>query len=165
MARKSEHRLAHICILVRDIDKAIEHYANVLSAVAPQMQEQKIVKQEAFAGKDRYLTAFFPSAGEGCDIQLLQPLGKESPLYKRLERHGEGMHHICFSTKRLEDTFRQLKNQGVSLHGEQFIADINNPYLRWFWVLPQYTHGVLIEVIDDYDLAEGILTRDESTLK
>jgi methylmalonyl-CoA epimerase len=162
MARKSEHRLAHICILVRDIDKAIEHYTSILSAVAPQMQEQKIAKQESFAGKDRYMTAFFSSAGEGCEIQLLQPLDKESPLYQRLEQHGEGMHHVCFSTKRLDDTFQQLKNRGVSLHGESFIVDVNQPRLRWFWVLPQYAHGVLIEVIDNYKLVEGVLAPDEN---
>jgi len=163
MAAKSEQRLAHICILVRDMDRAIEHYTRILSAISPQMSEQNIAKQEAFAGKDRYLTAFFPSTGSGCDIQLLQPLDKEFPLYRRLESHGEGLHHICFSTERLEDTFRQLKDRGVTLHGNQFIADVHNPGLRWFWILPQYAHGVLIEVIDAYNLDKGMLTRDENS--
>ena len=160
MIEHSEHRLAHICILVRDISKAIEHFTGILGVLAPQTHDQKIAVQESFAGKDRYLTAFFPLAEQACEIQLLQPLDKESPLYKRLEQHGEGMHHICFSTGRLEDTFQQLTDRGVPLHGEQFIADINNPSLRWFWVLPQFAHGVLIEVIDNHHLADGILTRE-----
>ena len=160
MAKPTKHRLAHICILVRDIDKAMEHYTRILSAVAPQMLRRKIAEQESYAGKDRYLTTFFPAAGEACEIQLLQPLNSESPLYKRLEQHGEGIHHICFSSSQLEDTFKQLKEQGVSLHGDQFIADVNNPTLRWFWILPRYAHGVLIEVIDNYKLLDGMLTRD-----
>jgi len=160
MARPAKHRLAHICILVRDIDKAMEHYTRILSCVAPRMLKRKIAKQESYAGRDRYLTAFFPAAGEACEIQLLQPLDSESPLYKRLEQHGEGIHHICFSSSQLGDTFKELKEQGVSLHGDQFIADINNPALRWFWILPRYTHGVLIEVIDNYKLVDGMLTRD-----
>jgi len=160
MATPIKHRLAHICILVKDIDQAMEHYKNILSATAPQMLKRKIAKQESFAGKDRYLTAFFPAIGEGCEIQLLQPLDTESPLYRRLEKYGEGIHHICFSSSRLEDTFQKLREKGVSLHGDQFIADVNNPSLRWFWIMPKYAHGVLIEVIDNYRLVDGMLSRD-----
>ena len=160
MAKKIEHRLAHICILVKDIDLAIEHYKRMLQAVAPQMLERPIAKQESYAAGQRYLTAFFPAPGAACEIQLLQPLDADSSLGRRLAQYGEGIHHICYSTASLEDTFKQLKEQDVSLHGEQFVADENNPDLRWFWILPKYSHGVLIEVIDNYKLVEGMLKRD-----
>jgi len=48
-----KQRLAHICILVKDIDRAIEHYANILGAVCPQPLKEDVVKEERFAGKDR----------------------------------------------------------------------------------------------------------------
>ena len=66
MTQSAEQRLAHICILVRDIDQAIEHYQNILSAVSPQLLNEQVRKQERFAGKDRYVTAFFPAPGAGC---------------------------------------------------------------------------------------------------
>ena len=160
MAEQVKHRLAHICILVKDIDRAIEHYTSIFSAVAPRLLEQKIAKQENYAGKDRYMTAFFPAVGDGCDIQLLQPLDADSPLYKRLEQRGEGVHHIAFTSSHLEDTFQQLKANGVSLHGDEFIFDVNNPSIKWVWIMPKYSHGVLIEVMDGYKLVDGILTRD-----
>jgi methylmalonyl-CoA/ethylmalonyl-CoA epimerase len=150
MSGIAKQRLAHICILVKNIDRAIEHYSNILGAVSPQLLQEKVAKNERFAGKDRYVTAFFRAAGNGCDIQLLQPLNPESPLYKRLEKHGEGLHHIAFSSSHLEDTFQQLKKKGVSLQGEQFIFDANAPDTRWVWIMPQYAHGVLIEVMDEY---------------
>jgi len=159
MERSGKERLAHICILVRDIDRAIEHYRNILEAVAPHLLESEIAKQECFAGKDRYVTAFFPAVGEACDIQLLQPLDPESPLYKRLEEHGEGVHHIAFSAPHLEDAFQQLKEKGVSLHGDEFISDVGNQSIRWVWVLPKYAHGVLIEVMDPYKVVDGVLNR------
>ena len=149
MSKTVKQRLAHLCVLVKDIDQAIEHYTNILSAVAPQLLEQKVTKREAFAGKDRFVTAFFHGVGDACDIQLLQPLEAESPLYKRLERHGEGLHHIAFTSSHLEDTFQQLKEKGVSLHGDEFISDVDNPSVRWVWILPKYAHGVLIEVMDE----------------
>jgi len=160
MTTPVKHRLAHICILVKDIDRAIEHYSNILSATAPALLERQVTKQECYAGEDRYITAFFPAAGDACDIQLMQPLDAASPLGQRLEQRGEGVHHICFTSSHLEDTFRQLKESGVSLHGDQFVSDAGNPNLRWAWVLPQYAHGVLIEVMDSYHLVDGLLTRD-----
>ena len=155
MTQSEGQRLAHICILVKNIDQAIEHYRKILAAVSPRLLEEEVRKEERFAGKDRYVTAFFRAPGAGCDIQLLQPLNPESPLYKRLEKHGEGLHHIAFASSRLEDNFRHLKEQGVALHGDRFIYDAENPQTRWVWILPQYAHGVLIEVMDEYKRTEG----------
>lgn len=160
MATQIQHRLAHICILVKDINQAIEHYTNILTATAPELLKQKITSQECYAEEDRYLTAFFPAEGNAVDIQLMQPLDLKSPLGKRLQQHGEGVHHIAFTSSHLEDTFRQLKENGVSMHGKEFIADVKNPSLRWAWILPKYAHGVLIEVMDNYKLIDGMLARD-----
>ncbi len=145
-----KQRLAHICILVKDIDRAIEHYSRILGVVSASLLDQPIVKKECFAGKDRYLTTFFRAPQDGCDIQLLQPLEPGSPLYNRLEKYGEGLHHIAFASTHLDDTFRQLKEKEVGLHGDQFNYDVNNPDSRWVWITPQYAHGVLIEVMDEY---------------
>ena len=150
MSDAVKQRLAHICILVRDIDQAINHYTNILGAVSPELLKRGITREERFAGKDRYVTAFFRAPGIGCDIQLLQPLDSESPLFKRLEKHGEGLHHIAFASSRLEDTFQQLKKKVVSLHGDRFIFDADTPDTRWVWITPQYAHGVLVEVMDEY---------------
>ena len=155
MSDAVKQRLAHICILVRSIDQAIAHYTNILGAVSPEFLKEGIAKEERFAGKDRYVTAFFCAPGSGCDIQLLQPLDPESPLFKRLEKHGEGLHHIAFASSRLEDTFQELKKKGVSLHGDQFIFDADAPNTRWVWITPQYAHGVLIEVMDEYKPMSG----------
>ncbi len=148
-------RLAHICILVKDIDRAIEHYSTILGAVSPALLKEKVIKVERLAGKDRYATAFFHAPGRGGDIQLLQPLDPQSPLYKRLEKRGEGLHHIAFASSRLEDTFERLKNKGVALQGDEFIFDEANPETRWVWITPQYAHGVLIEVMDEYKSIDG----------
>jgi methylmalonyl-CoA/ethylmalonyl-CoA epimerase len=150
MKNETKQRLAHICILVKDIDQAIEHYRLILGAVSPSLLVQEVVKEECFAGKDRYVTTFFRGVNEACDIQLLQPLEPGSPLFQRLEKHGEGMHHIAFASNILEETFQKLKEQGVKLHGDQFISDVNAPGTRWVWITPQYAHGVLIEVMDEY---------------
>jgi len=98
MTKAIRHRFAHIYIMVKDIDAAIEHYTRILEAVAPQMLEERIVKQKGHMGNDHYLTAFFPAIGDACDIQLLQPVNADSAAAQRLGDHGEGVHHIAFTT-------------------------------------------------------------------
>lgn len=139
----------HICILVKDIDQAIEHYANILGVVAPGVADLKIEKKDSFAGGDRYLTAVFKASGDGCNIQLMQPLNPESSLYKRLEKYGEHIHHMGFTSSHLEDTYQALKEKGVAMRGGELIVDVNKPATRWTWILPGYAHGALIEVMDD----------------
>lgn len=137
----------HVCILVKDIEQAMEHFKTIIGVTAPEMLEQEPVKQESFGGGDRFISVFFRGRGDACDIQLMQPVNPESPLYKRLERHGEGIHHICFGTTHIADTFQRLKDEGVSLRGDRFIVDENNPASKWTWIMPGYAHGVLIEVM------------------
>lgn len=141
--------LDHVCILVKDIDKAIEHYKNIISACVPEIANQKVEKYEAFAGGDRYYSALFVAHGEGCNIQLMQPLNPESALYKRLEKHGEHIHHLGFTSTQLEKTLKSLKKKGVTLRSDELIFNVNNPALRWNWIMPQYAHGALIEVMDE----------------
>ena len=142
--------LDHVCILVRDIDQAIERYTNILNVVAPQVLKQKIEKVEEYAGEDRYLTAVFTAPGDGCNIQLLQPLNPESPLYKRLEQHGEHIHHLAFASPHLDEAVQLMREKGVSLHldGQRLFSNVENPTTRWTWILPRYAHGALIEVMD-----------------
>ena len=150
----------HICVLVRDIDQAIEDYTNLFRVIAPQLIERKVVKQERSAGPDKYITAFFSAEGDGCDIQLLQPPDQQSPLYKRLEKYGEGFHHIAFTSSHLDDTYQQLKESGISLNVDQPVqesTDSGNSDLRSFFVLPRCAHGVLVELIDRYKVADGML--------
>ena len=141
--------LDHVCILVKDIDQAIEHYRNIVGACVPEVANQKVEKYEAFAGGDRYYSALFVAPGDGCNIQLMQPLNPESALYKRLEKRGEHIHHLGFTSTQLEDTIKDLKEREVTMRSDELIFNVNSPTLRWNWIMPQYANGALIEVMDE----------------
>ena len=85
-----------------------------------------------------------------------------SPLYRRLRKHGEGIHHIAFSTSHLEDTYQALKRDGVSvsdrLYAEHPDGDESTD-VRHCWILPASAHGALIELIDSYGVVDGLLTK------
>ena len=156
--------VAHICILVADIDKAIEDYRKVFSTVCPELLEREVVKQVRWAEDEKYVTAFFGAVGDGCDIQLLQPPDEESPLHRRLAKYGEGLHHIAFASADLQDTYQKLRLDGVEVNDRLIVefpeardeADVSH-----FWILPRSAHGVLIEMIDHYRVEDGKLTGAE----
>ena len=153
--------VAHICILVADIDRAIEDYRKLFGRVSPELLEREVVKQVRWAEDEKYITAFFEAPGDACDIQLLQPPDKGSPLYKRLEKYGEGVHHIAIASAHLEDSYQQLKSDGVSVNDHLIpehpegddTTDVNH-----FWILPRAAHGGLVEMIDHYRVQDGKLT-------
>lgn len=152
--------VAHICILVADIDRAIADYKKIFAVVSPGLVERKVVKQERWAENEKYVTAFFGAVGDACDIQLIQAADERSVLHKRLAAHGEGVHHIAFVSSHLENTCRELKEKDIAVN-DRLISerpeDGDASDLRHFWILPRAAHGVLIEMIDAYGLTDGLL--------
>src|ERR1700712_853429 len=83
---------AHVCLLVRDLDQAVEDWTKILRALDPKQVEERIVRYDDFeGGADQMRWATFVSH-HGAEIQLMQP-APDTPLGRRLEKHGEGVHH------------------------------------------------------------------------
>lgn len=145
--------LAHICLLVRDLDRAVEDWTKILAALDPQQLREPIVRYDDFeGGEDRMRWVTFPSPG-GTEIQLVEPAA-DSPMGRRLEKHGEGPHHICFTCEDPEAVGRRLAAEGISTSGE-VSSDPELPWQRWTWVLPESAHGTLVEVARPYRAVAG----------
>jgi methylmalonyl-CoA/ethylmalonyl-CoA epimerase len=79
-------RLNHVAIAVRDIAKAAEVYRKTLGATV-----SAVVPQPAHGVNTVFIT--LPNT----KIELLEPLGPESPIAKFLERNPDGgIHHVCY---------------------------------------------------------------------
>ena len=145
--------LAHICLLVRDLDQAIDDWTKILSVLDPAQLDQRIVRYEVFeGGEDRMRWATFVSPS-GTEIQLMEP-GPDTPLGRRLEKHGEGVHHICFTADDVEAAMERLREAGVET-SDGVSQDPSMPWQRWSWVLPQSAHGTLVEVARPYRAVNG----------
>ncbi len=144
---------AHVCLLVKDLDRAVEDWTKMLRVLDPQQVEQKLVRYEDFeGGEDRMRWATFVSAG-GAEIQLMEP-APSSPLGRRLAKHGEHVHHICFTADDPEETSRRLAEEGLNVSPEIF-SDPTMPWQRWTWVRPDSAHGTLVEVARPYKAVDG----------
>ena len=145
--------LAHVCLLVEDLDKAIADWTTLLEILDPAQVEEQIVRYDAFeGGDDKMRWATFVNHG-GAEIQLMEP-DPDSPLGRRLAKHGEHVHHVCFTTDNPEETSRRLAEAGVTTSGE-VSSDPTMPWQRWTWVLPNSAHGTLVEVARPYVAVGG----------
>jgi len=87
----------------------------------------------------------------GTAIELLEPLDKNSPISKFLEKRGEGIHHICYKVDDIEAVLKRLKEQGVRLIDETPRLGAYNS--RVAFIHPKAMNGVLIELaeVKDHD--------------
>lgn len=60
------------------------------------------------------LMAFF-DAGPGTQIELIQPNGVKSTWQDHLDKYGEGIHHIAFNVKGMDEKIVKLEGAGMKL--------------------------------------------------
>src|SRR5271167_604904 len=129
--------LAHICLLVNDLDEALEDWGKILSVLDPDQLKERTVRYDGFeSGEDEGMRWATFVSHHGAEIQLLQP-SPDTPLGRRLAKHGEGVHHICFTTDDVPVAARSLADKGLSVDVENTYKDPEMPWQEWTWVLPK----------------------------
>jgi methylmalonyl-CoA epimerase len=125
----------HIAIVVRDLDTALAFYRDALGL---EMSERREAPEEGVE------IAFLP-AGEG-EIELLRPLDEESGVARFLEKHGEGLHHVCMAVEDVEAAMERLREGGAQLLSAEPL--VNEHGVRYVFVYPKSAHGVLLELYE-----------------
>ena len=143
---------AHVCMLVKDLDKAVEDWTKILGVLDPGQLKEQIVRIDSYsAGADKGMKWATFVSHHGTEIQFIQP-APDTPLGERLEKVGEHVHHLCFTTNDVPGTMAKLSAEGIQvLGGGQTYRDAEMPWQNWSWVGPKSAHGVLIEVASPYE--------------
>ncbi len=101
-------RLNHVAIAVKDIKAASEVYKKKLGA-----EVSAIVAQPDHGVSTVFIT--LPNT----KIELLEPLGNNSPIAKFLERNPDGgVHHVCYEVDDILAARDQLKATGARVLGD-----------------------------------------------
>ena len=101
-------RLNHVAIAVKDLHAAAAVYRDTLGATV----------SEAVPQPDHGVSTIFISL-PNTKIELLEPLGINSPIAKFLERNAEGgVHHICYEVDDIETASSQLVAKGARILGD-----------------------------------------------
>lgn len=128
-------RLNHIAIVVPDLTAATEAWRDRLGAKV----------SEPMALPDHGVTVVFIDTGNS-KVELLEPLGEDSPIARYLDRHADGgMHHMCFEVEDIISARDQLIREGARVlgDGEPKIGAHGKPVL---FLHPKDFNGSLIEL-------------------
>ncbi len=124
--------IEHIGIAVKDLDKAIEYYENVL--------ELKCYSVEEVADQ-KVKTAFF-KVGQ-TKIELLEATADDSPVAKFIEKRGEGIHHLAFAMEDVAEALSDAEQKGVKLIDKTPRKGAEG--LKIGFLHPKFSFGVLTE--------------------
>jgi len=127
--------LDHVAIAVRDLDSAVAGY-NVRYRVEPLSRE--VIEDQGVE------EAMIPVGGSF--VQLLQPLGPDTPVGRFLERNGEGLHHVAYAVTNIEAALSHLKESGARLIDES--PRKGGRGTRIAFVHPADLGGTLIELVE-----------------
>jgi methylmalonyl-CoA epimerase len=125
-------RIHHVGIVVKRLTEAYAFYRDVLGL--PLVREAAVAEQG--------VRAALLAAGDS-EVELLEPLGPDTPVGRFLARRGEGLHHVCFETADVAAALTEFDRRGVAL-----IDRVPRPGLagRIGFLHPAACSGVLVEL-------------------
>ena len=83
--------------------------------------------------------------GEG-HVELLRPLGRDTPVGKYLAKKGPGLHHVAYAVGDIDETLGKLKESGLELIDYEPRVGIRDS--RVAFLHPRSTGGVLTEIVE-----------------
>jgi methylmalonyl-CoA epimerase len=124
----------HLGVAVDDLDAAVATYGRLFGA---EIEHRATVEEQGVRAASLKI-----GAGR---VELLEPLGDDTPVGRFLASRGPGMHHVAYEVDDLGATLAELAEAGA-----QLIDDRPRPGLFGLevaFVHPDSVHGVLSEVV------------------
>ncbi len=124
----------HLGVAVQNLDEALETYVRLFGAELEhraRVVDQGVEAASVLVGSDR--------------VELLAPLGEETPVGKFLASRGPGMHHVAYEVGDVRSELERLSAAGANLIDEEPRHGLFG--LEVAFVHPDAVHGVLTEVV------------------
>ena len=129
-------RLNHVGVATPSIEQSIATYRDVLGAT---------VIGDPFDLPAQGVRVCFVDA-PNCQIELIEPLGADSPIVKFLEKNPlGGQHHLCFEVADIEAARAWYEGKGVRVLGPTRVGAHGTPI---FFLHPKDMGGVLTEIME-----------------
>lgn len=131
--------IEHIGIAVKSLDISIPYWEKVFGLKCYAVEE---------VTAQRVKTAFF-MVGQ-TKIELLESTDPEGPIGKFLEKKGEGIHHIAFAVKDIENALAETQANGIQLIDKQSRKGAEGMSIGFLH--PKSTFGVLTELCENKNI-------------
>ncbi len=131
-------RLNHVGIAVPSIEAAKHTYRDLYGVAEADMTETRELEAQGVK------FAFVNLAN--CQIELIEPLGAQSPIRRFLEKNPKGgQHHICFEVANIYAARDEMVVRGARVLNEPRIGAHGTPII---FIDPKNSDGVLIELME-----------------
>jgi len=129
-------RLNHVGVATPSIEGSVALYRDLLGAT-------KI--HEPFDLPPQGVRVCFVDTPNS-QIELIEPLGADSPIHKFLEKNpAGGQHHVCFEVPDIHQAKAEMEAKGAKILGEPRIGAHGTPVI---FVHPKDMGGVLVELME-----------------
>ena len=129
-------RVDHVGIAVRDLNAAIAFYEKTFGASFTYRH----------TAQDQGVDEAMARVGESW-IQLLQPLGPDTPVGKFIDSRGEGVHHIGYGVSDVRAALDELKGHDIRLIDEHPRPGSRGATIAF--IHPKSVGGVLVELVQE----------------
>ena len=124
----------HLGVAVEDLDEAVDTYQRLFGA---ELENRDLVETQG-------VEAAAMRVGQS-RVELVAPLGDDTPVGKFLTKRGPGMHHVAYEVTDLRRGLVDLAEQGVQVIDEEPHRGLFG--LEVAFVHPDSVHGVLAELV------------------
>lgn len=128
-------RIDHIGVAVEDIDAAIELYR---AGFGMELAHRETVSSQG-------VEAVLLDVGDG-HVELLAPLGPDTPVGKYMAKNGAGLHHVAYAVDDIDAALSQIAAAGIQLIDSEPRVGIRDS--RVAFLHPRSTGGVLTEIVE-----------------
>lgn len=128
-------RIDHIGVAVEDIDAALALYRDSF--------EMELAHRETVESQG--VEAVLLDVGEG-HVELLAPLGPDTPVGKFMAKNGEGLHHVAYAVDDIDAALVGIAAAGIRLIDSEPRVGIRDS--RVAFLHPRSTGGVLTEIVE-----------------
>ena len=128
-------RIDHIGVAVEDIYAAIALYGESF--------EMELAHRETVESQG--VEAVLLDVGDG-HVELLAPLGPDTPVGKYLAKNGPGLHHVAYAVDDIDAALEKIATAGIQLIDSEPRVGIRDS--RVAFLHPRSTGGVLTEIVE-----------------
>ena len=129
-------RLNHVGVATPSIERSVAMYRDLIGAISV---------GDPFDLPAQGVRVCFVDAPNS-QIELIEPLGADSPIVKFLEKNPMGgQHHVCFEVEDIEGARSWFEGKGVRILGPTRIGAHGTPI---FFLHPKDMGGTLTEIME-----------------
>jgi methylmalonyl-CoA/ethylmalonyl-CoA epimerase len=128
-------RIDHVGVAVEDLDASIALYEKTYNM---ELVHREVVQEQG-------VEAVLLDVGEN-HVELLAPLGPDTPVGKFLAKKGPGIHHVAYQVEDIDAALASLKESGLRLIDETPRIGIRGS--RVAFLHPAASGGVLTEIVE-----------------